>query len=427
MAKLKRTDGSKSKLKTFVTANSPADYQIDWSNIGLKSNDMILNSAFFNHISTSIRIINISANKLQYTPAFIKGLKNKAAFDISNNKLRYVSSSDGLQEFYRDPTSKIYLFNNPIERIWLKNEYRFQLEKQIDPKHLISVEVHNYPGLKKLPDYICNKTKNLETLVLKGIHLGTRVKVTNETSIDERAKAKLLGSHTQQALTYTIHFGHFLQQDRLCHLKQLKLLDLSSNGIGELPTCLKTLTNLHTLHLQINTFPITKYCNGTKRLESYNTSFLKTILSIPGLQYLDLSINELGKQKLEMENRTLQKYLPRLTSLKHLKMDYNYLGRVTLPDISTLKKLNSFKIYPMYNGNFGQLPQSIYQLNFTVKNNCKIGPAGRNLSCYKNNKLKCVTKAEDESDVRWRDPINDAQCSINSSFYKATLENYGTR
>ena len=119
-------------------------------------------------------------------------------------------------------------------------------------------------------------------------------------------------------------------------------------------------------------------------------TFLKTVLSIPNLQYLDVSVNELGKLESEKENEVLKEYLPKLTSLKHLKMDYNYLGKATIPDLSGLKHLNTLKIYPMYNGHFKHLPQSICNLNFTTKNNCKIGPRGKNISCHKNKRLLCT-------------------------------------
>jgi len=425
LAKLKQPDGSNNKIKIFKTSDSPANYQIDWSNIGLKSSDMTLSNAFRTQMSESIQIINVSSNELESTPLFLKEMKKKITFDISSNNLKIISSSDGLQEFYRNPRTYINISNNPIESIWLKNEYRFQLENQINPKYLKRVEVHNYPALRKIPNYVSSESNNIETLVLKGIHLGTRVEITSDTLIDEDIKTKLLSRNKKSSQTYGIQFGNFLQQHRLCHLKKLKLLDLSSNGLGELPECLKNLTELHTFQAQINTFPITRYCNGTKGAEFYDLTVLKTVLSIPNLQYLDMSVNELGKLQPEKENEVLKEYLPKLTTLKHLKMDYNYLGKATIPDLSGLKHLNTLKIYPMYNGDFNRLPESICNLNFTTKNNCNIGPKGGNISCHSNKRLLCITDKVNKTKIRWPDEANDVDCLINASFYKLEMEKYG--
>ena len=65
------------------------------------------------------------------------------------------------------------------------NEFRFQIENQINPNLLTSVSIQNFPGLKgKLPKFISNKSTNIETLVLKGVQLGTRIVKDNNTDFN---------------------------------------------------------------------------------------------------------------------------------------------------------------------------------------------------------------------------------------------------
>ena len=82
------------------------------------------------------------------------------------------------------------------------NEFRFQIENQINPNLLTSVSIQNFPGLKgKLPKFISNKSTNIETLVLKGVQLGTRIVKDNNTTTLHRLHC----TTTLQHAIYTLH------------------------------------------------------------------------------------------------------------------------------------------------------------------------------------------------------------------------------
>ena len=304
------------------------------------------------------------------------------------------------------------------------NEFRFQIENQINPNLLTSVSIQNFPGLKgKLPKFISNKSTNIETLVLKGVQLGTRIVKDNNTDfLVQVFNNDGTTNHSAAGQSEVIVLGTFVQKNVLCHLTKLQLLDLSSNGIGEMPNCLRNLKNLHTVNLQINVLPIVRHCNGSKYVETYNFDFFKSVLSIKNIRYLDVSINELGKLEGKKEVDAFQEYLPKATALEQLRLDHNYFDNASFPNISSLLNLKELVIYPMYTGRSGfqYLPDSVCNINFT-KQTCYIGPAAKTLSCYKKLASMCFVEIDQKAGNFGRQGHKDGHICMDHQMF---LEKY---